>query len=141
MSGDYSDSILQKSVIPNLLQETFQPTFMTEIEDEGSRNVVMKQNNVKNNISEQSHHEEIDKRAKFKGSIDFRKTLGFNNFIDEKIEMIFILAHEDSFDDVTDVNPTPDTLLTDSGHCNLLYDIIVLLGAVLLCQHIVVFLI
>ena len=58
--------------------------------------------------------------------------------------MIFNLAHEDSFDDVTDVNPTtPDTRLTDSdsGHCNLLYDIIVLLGAALLCQHIVVFLI
>ena len=32
-------SILKKSVIPNLLQEGFQPTFLTEIEDTSDTNI------------------------------------------------------------------------------------------------------
>ena len=78
-------SILKKSVIPNLLQEGFQPTFLTEIEDTNS------EDNQDCRISQCQWKEEGDhseeettklkddveeKRRSFRSNIDYKKTLG-----------------------------------------------------------------
>ena len=74
-------SILQKSVIPNLLEENFKPTFLTELSDEDE--VALKGNNTihKDALPESSTdtpQEEIEiKRRSFANkSLDYRKTLG-----------------------------------------------------------------
>ena len=73
------DSILQKSVIPNLLEEEFHPPVLTETGDV----VIPRENqNIENLI--QNHEENADninevtsyKRKQFKAGVDFRKTLG-----------------------------------------------------------------
>merc|ERR1712079_307984 len=111
MAEDQDSSILQKSVIPNLLQEGYQPTFLTEINDReihqdyhhrhhDSRNAWMKEKEFLATYldKETSRNDEEggeencerlsqgivcdDKRKNFRSNIDYRKTL----------------AHEDSFD-------------------------------------------
>ena len=96
-------SILKKSVIPNLLQEGFQPTFLTEIEDTNDTNI---EDNLQLLISKcqlsenENHlggetiyeqggrgsHESLsqdmscddvkEKRRSFISNIDYKKTLG-----------------------------------------------------------------
>ena len=74
-------SILQKSVIPNLLEENFKPTFMTEISDEDEDSFSERKTLQKNVLTESSStvpQEEIEiKRRSFTNkSLDYRKTLG-----------------------------------------------------------------
>ena len=106
MAEDQDSSILQKSVIPNLLQEGYQPTFLTEINDtlreqhqdyhhhhHDSRNAWMKEKEFLATYldKETSRKEEAgeencerlsqgivcdDKRKNFRSNIDYRKTLG-----------------------------------------------------------------
>ena len=93
--GDYS--ILRKSVIPNLLQENFQPTFITDVPDTCDilyqpwsepepTSDYCKQNAIneeEDECFEDSNctliqEEPLHKRTIFKESVDFRKTLGNN---------------------------------------------------------------
>ena len=89
---DYS--ILKKSVIPNLLQENFQPTFITDVPDtcdildqswsepEPQPSSDCFTQNEENecfadscsNLIQEEHL--ISKRNIFKDSVDFRRTLG-----------------------------------------------------------------
>ena len=70
------DSILQKSVIPNLLEEEFNPALPTGMCDE-----IISRENL-NNANPTSKDENMDnevtsyKRKQFKDGVDFRKTLG-----------------------------------------------------------------
>ena len=96
-------SILKKSVIPNLLQEGFQPTFLTEIEDTNDTNsedypqyLISKcqLSENENHSGEETIYEQQDggsygrlsqdmscddvkeKRKSFRSNIDYKKTLG-----------------------------------------------------------------
>lgn len=83
-------SILKKSVIPNLLQEGFQPTFLTEIEDLNSEEHQESTNNCIGHqdrdvggsrgsyerLSEDRSCEVEEKRRSFRSNIDYKKTLG-----------------------------------------------------------------
>ena len=75
------DSILQKSVIPNLLEEEFNPAVLAEMcddlispDDENIANLTENddENKETNNINEVTSY----KRQQFKAGVDFRKTLG-----------------------------------------------------------------
>ena len=93
-------SILQKSVIPNLLEEVFQPTFLTEIEDSESdkkcqndlwrttercyghtdvnpcEDVTVQENTNIELHKETSQENSVVKRKIFISNVDYRKTLG-----------------------------------------------------------------
>ena len=79
---DENSSILKKSVIPNLLNEGFEPTFITEVEDDDfitkrrSKNLQDDAEAFEDAQHLINNEENCDKRIKFKSSIDFRKTLG-----------------------------------------------------------------
>ena len=70
------DSILQKSVIPNLLEEEFKPPLLAGMCDEiiyrenpKNANPTRKDENMDNEVTSY-------KRKQFKAGVDFRKTLG-----------------------------------------------------------------
>ena len=93
-------SILQKSVIPNLLEEVFQPTFLTEIEDSESdkkcqndlwrttercyghtdvnpcEDVTVQETTNIDLHKETSEENSVEKRKIFRSNVDYRKTLG-----------------------------------------------------------------
>ena len=96
-------SILKKSVIPNLLQEGFQPTFLTEIEDTNSEDnqdcrisqcqgkeernhseeetIKLKDIDVKESrgsfkMLSQDMSDVEERRRSFRSNIDYKKTLG-----------------------------------------------------------------
>ena len=96
-------SILKKSVIPNLLQEGFQPTFLTEIEDTNSEDnqdcrisqcqwkeekdhseeetIQLRDKDVKESRESckrlsQDMSDVEEKRKSFRSNIDYKKTLG-----------------------------------------------------------------
>ena len=75
------DSILQKSVIPNLLEEEFNPAVLAEMCDDlisrDDQNIAKlteddDDNTEMNKINEVTSY----KRKQFKAGVDFRKTLG-----------------------------------------------------------------
>ena len=92
-------SILKKSVIPNLLQENFQPTFITDVPDTcdildqtwsepepGPLSDCFTENEEENECFEDSccnliQEEHQIKRNIFKDSVDFRRTLGNSIFV------------------------------------------------------------
>ena len=71
------DSILQKSVIPNLLEEEFKPPHLAGMCDE-----IISRENQNNANPTRNDDENMDnevtsyKRKQFKAGVDFRKTLG-----------------------------------------------------------------
>ena len=86
------DSILQKSVIPNLLQETFNPTSFSQIEREEESphqgDVTSKEELQADLTATQKQNMENEwdeitdyKRKQFKLGVDFRKTLGMLSFL------------------------------------------------------------
>lgn len=99
-SGEEDFSILQKSVIPNLLEEVFQPTFLTEIGDSESdrksqndlwrttercyshtevnpcEDVTAQETTNIEIRKETSEENSVEKRKKFRSNVDYRKTLG-----------------------------------------------------------------
>merc|ERR1711953_526606 len=127
MSLQEEESILQKSVIPNLLQQEFGPINLTQKEqkekfkskDDISVPGRVDNDDIENVTSEddQNTDREADeitnyKRKLFKSGVDFRKTL----------------ASEHSFENLeADLLPSESKQLT-SKH---LYDLSVVLGAVL----------
>ena len=75
------DSILQKSVIPNLLEEEFNPPVQAEMCDDLSVRENQNIENLTGNDDENRDMEKINevtsyKRKLFKAGVDFRKTLG-----------------------------------------------------------------
>ena len=75
------DSILQKSVIPNLLEEEFHPAVRTEMRDDLISREDQNIANLTGNYDENLEMDKINevtsyKRKLFKAGVDFRKTLG-----------------------------------------------------------------
>ena len=75
------DSILQKSVIPNLLEEEFHPAVRTEMRDDLIPREDQNTANLTGNDDDNMEMDKINevtsyKRKLFKAGVDFRKTLG-----------------------------------------------------------------
>ena len=80
MSDQAEVSILRKSIIPNLLEDSFKPTFLTEIDDEEY---------CEEEIKCETHHDESDEKEKENFVCQEESEEEFENKITNNIQEIY----------------------------------------------------